>query len=66
MKMACSGRHAAGYIGSFCSLSLSLFASSLFAQSSSADLLLFNAHVVTMNDKQPSAEAIAIQGDRIA
>jgi len=38
---------------------------SLSAQTSGADLLLLNAHVVTMNDKQPSAEAIAIEGDRI-
>jgi predicted amidohydrolase YtcJ len=38
---------------------------SLRAQSSSADLLLLNAHVVTMNQEQPSAQAIAIRGDRI-
>lgn len=31
----------------------------------SADLLLFNAHALTMSDRQPSAEAIAISGDRI-
>jgi predicted amidohydrolase YtcJ len=37
----------------------------VLAQSSSADLLLFNAHVVTMNEKQPSAQAIAIRGGRI-
>jgi hypothetical protein len=41
------------------------FTASLPAQSSSADLLILNAHVVTMNNKQPSAEAIAIEGDRI-
>jgi predicted amidohydrolase YtcJ len=35
------------------------------AQSSNADLLLLNAHVVTMNEKQPSAQAIAIRGGRI-
>jgi predicted amidohydrolase YtcJ len=39
---------------------------SLCSQSSSADLLILNAHVVTMNQEQPSAQAIAIQGDRIA
>jgi len=38
---------------------------SLSAQSPDADLLLLNAHVVTMDDKQPSAEAIAVQGERI-
>jgi predicted amidohydrolase YtcJ len=37
----------------------------LGAQTSTADLLLLNAHVVTMNEKQPSAQAIAIQGERI-
>jgi hypothetical protein len=30
-----------------------------------ADLLLINARVITMNSTQPSAEAIAIQGERI-
>jgi imidazolonepropionase-like amidohydrolase len=30
-----------------------------------ADLLLVNARVITMNPTQPSAEAIAIQGERI-
>lgn len=44
---------------------LLLVSVSLSAQSSNADLLLLNAHVVTMNDKQPSAHAIAIRGDRI-
>ena len=38
---------------------------SLFGQTPSADLLLLNAHIVTMNDKQPSAQAVAIHGDRI-
>lgn len=38
---------------------------SLWGQTPSTDLLLLNAHVVTMNDKQPSAQAIAIRGDRI-
>jgi predicted amidohydrolase YtcJ len=44
-----------------------LFASpgSLFAQSSTVDVLLLNARVVTMNEKQPAAQAIAIQADRI-
>jgi len=46
-------------------LALLGFSVSLSAQSSNADLLILNAHVVTMNDKQPSAQAIAIQGDRI-
>src|SRR5690349_2810043 len=47
------------------SLALLLLSTPLFAQSPSPDLLLLNAHIVTMNDKQPSAEAIAVQGDRI-
>jgi predicted amidohydrolase YtcJ len=46
-------------------LALSISAISLSAQTPNADLLLLNAHVVTMNDKQPSAQAIAIQGERI-
>ena len=54
------------WIFCFSLLALSFFARSLSAQSSSADWLLLNAHVVTMNDKQPSAQAITIQGDRIA
>jgi predicted amidohydrolase YtcJ len=37
----------------------------LRGQSPQPDLLIFNAHVVTMNRKQPSAEAIAIQGSRV-
>src|SRR5215467_13280096 len=41
------------------------FAQTSSSRSSSADLLLINAHVVTMNDKQPSAQAIAIHGERI-
>jgi predicted amidohydrolase YtcJ len=64
MKIAFSIRHAAGCFTP-CFLTLFLFVSSLSAQSSSADLLLLNAHVVTMYDKQPSAEAIATEGDRI-
>ena len=47
------------------SLALLLPSTPLFAQSPNPDLLLLNAHVVTMNDKQPSAQAIAIQRDRI-
>jgi predicted amidohydrolase YtcJ len=31
-----------------------------------ADLLLLNAHVITMDPTRPNAQAIAIQGDRIA
>ena len=46
-------------------LALLLPAVSLFGQAPSADLLLLNAHIVTMNDKQPSAQAVAIRGERI-
>ena len=50
----------------FLLLLTSLFSAvSVTAQTASADLLLLNAHVVTMNEKQPSAQAIAIQGQRI-
>jgi predicted amidohydrolase YtcJ len=31
-----------------------------------ADLLLLNAHVVTLDARTPTAEAVAVQGDRIA
>ena len=41
------------------------FVASLSAQSSNSDLVLLNAHVVTLNDKQSSAQAIAISGERI-
>src|SRR5215510_16554449 len=34
-------------------------------QTQTPDLLLFNAHVITMNSSQPSAQAIAIRQDRI-
>jgi predicted amidohydrolase YtcJ len=46
-------------------LALLLSGASLRAQTPNADVLLLNAHVLTMNDKQPSAQAIAIHGDRI-
>ncbi len=46
-------------------LALLLLGVSLSAQSPNADLLLRNAHVLTMNEKQPSAQAIAIRGERI-
>src|SRR5215813_14248230 len=36
------------------------------SRSRHADLLLFNARVITMDPKHPAAEAIAIQQDRIA
>jgi predicted amidohydrolase YtcJ len=65
MKIAFRIRHAAACF-TLCFFTPFFFASSLSAQTSSADLLLLNAHVVTMRDQQPSAEAIAIQGGRIA
>jgi hypothetical protein len=40
-------------------------AGSASGQTSSADLVLLNLHVVTMNDKQSWAQAFAIQGERI-
>lgn len=64
MKIAFSIRHAPGRL-TRCFLALFFFGSSLSAQSPSADLVLLNAHIVTMYDRQPSAEAIAIEGDRI-
>lgn len=46
-------------------LSLLLLVSSTSPQSLHPDLLIFNAHVITMNPGQPAAQAIAIQQDRI-
>jgi predicted amidohydrolase YtcJ len=47
------------------SLGLLLFTASLKAQTPNPDLLLINAHFVTMDGNQPSAQAVAILGDRI-
>jgi hypothetical protein len=44
-------------------LLLFLSAIAVRAQTSRAELLLLNAHVVTMNAKQPSAQSVAVQGD---
>lgn len=65
MKFVFGARHGTWRMSALCFLALSLSAISLSAQTPNTDLLLFNAHVVTMNDKQPSAQAIAIRGDRI-
>lgn len=43
-----------------------VFAAAVSPDSRQPDLLLFNAHVVTMNLRQPAVEAIAIERDRIA
>jgi len=53
--------------GAWAPLPFALLASvaPLLAQSPQPDLLLLNAHVLTMNPKQPSADAIAIQAGRI-
>lgn len=40
--------------------------SPLAGQSPSADVLLTNANVITMDPKLPAAQAIAIRGERIA
>lgn len=38
----------------------------LSQQASEPDLLLLNANVITMNERQPRAQAVAIKGERIA
>jgi hypothetical protein len=43
-----------------CPLTLIAWAASLPAVAQAVDLLLLNAQVVTMNDKLPKAEAVAI------
>lgn len=64
MKIASRIRRvAAGPI--LCCFTLLFCRSPLSADTASADLLLLNARVLTMNEKQPFAQAIAIQGDRI-
>ena len=65
MKLAFGIGHKACRVIVFSFLALSLSAASLSAQTPGTDLLLLNAHVITMNDKQPSAQAVAIRGDRI-
>lgn len=40
-------------------------AGGLLAQTPKPDLVLHNAHIVTMNANQPAAQAVAIRGDRI-
>src|SRR5947207_5237507 len=45
-------------------LAFLLRASAAVPQSPPPDLLLVNAYVITMNSRQPSAQAIAIRGDR--
>lgn len=40
--------------------------SALPQKSSGADLLILNAHIITMNPRRPSAEAVAIRNGRIA
>jgi predicted amidohydrolase YtcJ len=54
-------------MGAWAALPFALLASGtrLPAQSPPPDLLLLNGHVLTMNPKQPSADAIAIQAGRI-
>ena len=44
---------------------LLISATALAQESSRPDLLLFNAHILTMNSAQPLAEAVAIQQERI-
>jgi predicted amidohydrolase YtcJ len=48
-----------------CFFILTVFLTSLVAQSHKPDLVLFNSHVITLNPQQPTAAAIAIAGDRI-
>ena len=52
-------------IGVLLLAALFLVSPSLFSQSPKPNLVLFNGRVITMNPKQPSAEAIAIEGQRI-
>lgn len=46
-------------------LPLLCFSTSFCTESPKPELVLFNAHVITMNPQQPSAEALAIQDEKI-
>ena len=50
----------------FIVIALFLATASIPAASQNADLLLLNARVLTMDEKQPAVQAIAVQGGRIA
>ena len=65
MTIKPGSRNAATRVRVLLLLALFFSTASLVGQTPNADLLLLNAHVVTMNDKQPAAQAIAIRGDRI-
>lgn len=44
---------------------ISIFSLQIFSQTKSADLIIFNANIRTLDKKQPKAEAIAISGNEI-
>src|SRR5690348_13415670 len=46
-------------------VSMSLSGAALSQRNSGADLLVINAHILTMNPGQPVAEALAVKGGRI-
>jgi predicted amidohydrolase YtcJ len=64
MKVASGIGYKSWRVGALSFVAFSFFAIPVCAQIPKADVLLLNAHVVTMNDKQPSVQAIAIQGER--
>lgn len=43
-----------------------IFSLQIFSQTKSADLIIFNANIRTLDEKQPKAEAIAISGNKIS
>ncbi len=43
-----------------------IFQIQIFSQTKPADLVILNANIRTMNDKQPTAEAVAISGNKIS
>ena len=65
MRIAFGIRNAVARVCASYLFAMLFFVASLSAQSSNSDLVLLNAHVVTLNDKQSSAQAIAISGERI-
>ena len=43
-----------------------IFSLQIYSQTKSADLIIFNANIRTLDDKQPKAEAVAISGNKIS
>ena len=65
MRLRLGSRNPATQARVLLQLALIFSTVSLLGQTPNTDLLLLDAHVVTMNEKQPTAQAVAIRGDRV-